>query len=98
MSVTSVDIGQIDNLLKDFDDFLETRIDHSSKQVKEGLGCRQAYEELDNLYLKVEKQQGRQALLDLEAAVNLVVMHVENESYKRGFYDGVRLLTRLLRG
>lgn len=97
MDNASVDVGQVDDLLKDFDVFLEARVlrFNSGRELP---GCRQAYNQLEDLYHDIEKQHGRQAFLDLDAAVNFVVCAVEDAAYKTGFNDGIRFLIQLIKG
>lgn len=97
MDIASVDVGQVDDLLKDFDVFLEARVlrFNSGRELP---GCRQAYNQLEDLYHDIEKQQDQQSYLDLEAAVNFVVACVEDAAYKTGFNDGIRFLIQLIKG
>jgi N-acetylglutamate synthase/N-acetylornithine aminotransferase len=98
MSITSgVNGGQGDEFLKDFDYFLQTRVINLDVE-KMSPEYNQAYDKFKKLMLEVEKKLGRQAYLDLEAAVNFVVVCVEDAVYKTGFREGARLILQLLKG
>lgn len=98
MSITSiVNGGQGDELLKDFDYFLQTRVINLNVE-KMSPEYKQAYDKFNKLMLEAEKKLGRQAYLDIEDAVLSITTLGGDAMYKTGFHEGARLILQLLKG
>jgi hypothetical protein len=96
MDIASVDVGQVDDLLKDFDDFLQTRAINLNVE-KMSPEYKQAYDKFNKLILEAEKKLGRQAYFDIEEAVLAIATLGGDAMYKTGFHEGARLILQLFK-